>query len=149
MANYLLKFIKTIPEQFYVISYLLKWGTTWNQLKPPRNYLKPHENTWIQPYYIIFLLDISYSQVVFLLILHPKALFDQILSQKLKFSKLTEILYKITLLYVYYDFFVYFFKLLFIQFFLAKFGPKIWNSSNWLKFECRGTLLYGYYNFSI
>ena len=36
--------------------YLLKRGTTWNQLKPPKNYLKPPETSWNQPYYSIFLL---------------------------------------------------------------------------------------------
>ena len=48
--------------------YLLKPGTSWNNLKPPRNDLKPPETTHI----IVFLLKISYSQVVFALILHPK-----------------------------------------------------------------------------
>ena len=47
-------------------SYLLKRGTT-------SNYLKPSETSSNQPWY--FLLKISYSQVAFVLILHPKVLF--------------------------------------------------------------------------
>ena len=57
------------------------------------------------------------------------------LVQNLKFTKLTEILYRGTLLYAYYDFNVYFFK------YFVKFGPIIWISSNWLKF-CRGVHCY-------
>ena len=52
-------------------------------------------------------------------------------------SKLTEILYRGTLLYAYYNFNVYFFKILFIHIFWLKFGPKIWSSLNWQKF-CTG-----------
>ena len=39
----------------------------------------------------------SYSQVEFVLILHPKVFFGEIWSQKLEFSKLTEIWYRGTL----------------------------------------------------
>ena len=51
-------------------------------------------------------------------------LFGQIWSQNLKFSKLTEIWYRGTLLSAYYDFYynVYFFKGFFIHVILGKFG---------------------------
>ena len=81
--------------------YLNVLTKTTSDLKPPetiRNHLKPAEttqklpeNTWNQPYYSIFLFKINYSQVEFVLILHPKVFFGQIWSQKLKFSKLTKI----------------------------------------------------------
>ena len=51
-------------------------------------------------------------------------LFGQIWSQNLKFSKLTEISYKGTLLHVYYNFNVYFFKIFIIDISLDKFVPK-------------------------
>ena len=70
-----------IRYKLVLSTYLLKRGTTWNQLKssettwnhlkPPRNYLKPPEITWNKPYCSIFLLKISYSQVEFILILCP------------------------------------------------------------------------------
>ena len=66
-------------------AYLLKRGTTWNHLKPPRNYMKPFETTWNQSYCSIFLLKINYSQVAFILILQPKVVFGQIWSPKLSF----------------------------------------------------------------
>ena len=89
--------------------YLLKRGTTWNQLK----YLKPPETS-----HIIFLLKISYFQVKFVLILHPKVFLRQIWSQKLKFSKLTKIWYRDTLLYPHVEFNVYFSKIFVTHFFL-------------------------------
>ena len=46
--------------------------TNWNHLKPPETTQKLPETTWNQPYYSIFLLKVSYSQVAFVLILHPK-----------------------------------------------------------------------------
>ena len=46
--------------------------TNWNRLKPPETTQKLPETTWNQPYYSIFLLKVSYSQVAFVLILHPK-----------------------------------------------------------------------------
>ena len=45
--------------------------TIWNYLKPPRNYLRPPETSHI----MVFLLRISYSQVGFVLMLHPTAFF--------------------------------------------------------------------------
>ena len=53
-------------------------------------------------------------------------LFLQIWSQNLEFSKLTEILYRDTLLYGSYDINVYFFKLLFIH--IDCFG-QIWSQN--------------------
>ena len=61
--------------------------------------------------------------------------FAQIWSQNLKFSKLTEIWCKGTLLYVYYDFNVYFFKSFVSQIILGKFSHKIWFCPNWLEFS--------------
>ena len=61
--------------------------------------------------------------------------FGQIWFQNLEFSELTEIWYRGTLLYVYYNFNIYFFKILFIHIFLGAFGAYIWNSSNLLRFH--------------
>ena len=133
---------REIPQSI-VKSYLLKRGTTWNQLKqsettsnhlnsPSRNYLKPPETTLNQPY--TFLLKIGYSHVAFVQILHPKVLFGLIWSQKLKLSKETEILYKRRLLCPYLEFNVYFSKIFVIHFFWGKIVLKIWNSPNWLKY---------------
>ena len=119
--------------------------TIWNHLKPPRNYLKPPETNHI----IVFF---TYSQVEFVLILHPKVSFGQIWSQKLKFLKLTKIWYGGTLLYLHFEFNVYFSKifvihrgtLLYVHFefnvyfskifithiFFGQIGPKIWSSPN-------------------
>ena len=83
---------------------------------------------------IVFLLKISYSQVEFVLILHPRVLFGQTWSHKLKFSKLTKTWYRGTLLYPHFEFNVYFSKFLSLTFFLGKFGPKIWSSPSLLKF---------------
>ena len=91
--------------------------TTRNQLKPPRNYLKP-------AYCSIFLLKISYSQVRFALILHAIVFLGQIWSHKLKFSKLTEMWYRHTLLYPYFEFNVLFSKFLTFIFFWANLVPK-------------------------
>ena len=123
-------------------SYLLKRGTTWihlkpretiwtswNHMKPPRNYLKvpePAETIHI----IVFLLKVGCSQVEFVLILHPKVFFGQIWSQKLKFSKFTKIWYRGILLYPYFDFDVYFSEIFVINIYLGKFGPKIWSPPN-------------------
>ena len=71
--------------------------------------------------------------------------FGQIWSQNPKFSKLTEIRYKDTLLYAYYNFNVYVFKSFVIHIILDKFGPKIWFCSNWL--ESRILVHYWYYMF--
>ena len=51
------------------------------------------------------------------------------------FSKMTEILYRDTLLYAYYNFSVHFY---FFIFFDGQFGLKIWSSLNWLKFQILG-----------
>ena len=74
--------------------------------------------------------------------------FGQIWSQNLKFSKLNEILYRDTLLHAYYDFHVYFFKILSFILFWANLVPKSnvlqidWNLIQghivicWLRFWC-------------
>ena len=160
-------------------AYLLKRGTTWNHLKPPRNYMKPFETTWNQSYCSIFVPKINYSQVAFIQILQPKVVFgqiwspklsfpnwrkfgagvhcyiltsnlififskfchsyffEQVWSQNLKLSKLTEIWYRCTLLCAYHDFNIHFSKTFVIHDFVDKFGPTIWISSNWLKFHRR------------
>ena len=115
-------------------SHLKPTETSWNQLKPPRNDIKPPETAWNQPYYSIFFRKISYDQVEFVLILNPKIFWGQILFQKLKFSKLTKIWYRCTLLYPYFEFNFYSSKVFISHIFSGKFGPKIWSSSNWLKF---------------
>ena len=82
------------------LAYLLKRETTWNHLKQAEtiwNHLKPAMLKY-------FLFKISYSQVAFFLVLHPKVLFGQIWSQKLKFSKFTEIWYRHPLLYPFFEF---------------------------------------------
>ena len=71
-------------------AYLLKRGATWNLLKPLKptwnhpettwNHLKPLETSHTADF---FLLKINYSQVAFILILHPKVLLGQIWSPKL------------------------------------------------------------------
>ena len=61
--------------------------------------------------------------------------FGQIWSQNLKFYKMTEISYSDTLLYDYYDFNVYFFKIFVSHIFWDKFAPKTWSFPNWLKFR--------------
>ena len=74
--------------------------------------------------------------------LHPNVFFGQIWCQKLKFSKLTKIWYSGTLLYPYVKFNVYFSEIFYaLIFFLSKFCPKIWISSNWQKFH-RGVHCY-------
>ena len=105
--------------------------TTSNQLKPPGTTQKVPEISHI----IFFLLKISYSRVAFVLILHLKVFFGQIWSQNLKFSKLTKIWYRGTLLYLHFQFNVYFSKIFVTHNFLDKFGLIIWISSNWLKFR--------------
>ena len=50
--------------------------------------------------------------------------FLQMRSQTMKFSKLTEIWYRGILLYVYYDFNVYFFKIFAIHIYWANLVPK-------------------------
>ena len=62
---------------------------------------------------------------------HPKVFFGQIWSQKLKFSKLTEIWYKCTLLYPIWNLMFIFSKFLSFIFFWANLVPK---SLNQLKF---------------
>ena len=73
--------------------------------------------------------------------------FGQIWSQNLKFFKLTEIWYRGRLLYVYFDFDVYFFKMFVIHVFLGKFGPKVWSSPTEIWY--RHTLLHAYYDFNV
>ena len=105
---------------YHSLTYLLKRGTTWNHLKPPRNYLKPPKTSHI----IVFLLKIIYYQVEFCLILNPKVFFGQVWSQKLKFSNLIKIWYRRTLLYSHFEFNVYFSKIFVTHIFWGKFGPR-------------------------
>ena len=64
---------------------------------------------------------------------HPSVFLGQIWSQKLKFSKLTKIWYRGTLLYPYFKFNVYYFQNVCHSHFLGKFGHKNWSSLqiNW------------------
>ena len=112
--------------QWHFVQNLRKWHrgcceTTWNHLKPAES-----------SHIIVFLLKISYSQVEFVLILHPKVFFGKIWSQKLKFSKLTKIWYRGTLLYPHFEFSVYFSKIFVTHIFLGKYVSKIWSLQiNW------------------
>ena len=67
---------------------------------------------------------VSNSMLFFLFFFHSYFL-GQICSQNLKFSKLTEIWYKGTLLYVYHDFNIYFCKIVVLHNFLGKFGSSL------------------------
>ena len=89
--------------------------TTLKLPKTNRNHLKPA---------ILQYLKISYYQVEFVLILHHKDFFAQIWSQNLKFFKLTKIWYRGRLLYVYFDFKVYYFKIFVIHIFWPNLVPK-------------------------
>ena len=111
---------------------------TWNQLKLPETSWNHPETTWNQPYCSIFLLKISYSQVRFALILHAIVFLGQIWSHKLKFSKLTEMWYRHTLLCPYFEFNVLFSKFLTFIFFWANLVPKsevLWINWNLVQ-EC-------------
>ena len=67
---------------------------------------------------------VSNSVLIFLVFFHSY-FFGQIWSQNLKFSKLTEIWYQGTLLYVYNDFNICFCKIFVIHSFLGKFGSNL------------------------
>ena len=70
-------------------AYLLKRGTTSNQLKPPKTTWNYPETTWnnLKPAcYSIFLLNISYFRLGLSYCVHLNVFFGQIWSQKLKFS---------------------------------------------------------------
>ena len=67
---------------------------------------------------------LGYSQVKFDLILHPKVYFGQIWSQKLKFSKLTKIWYRGTMIYPHFGFNIYFSKIFVIHIFWVNLVPK-------------------------
>ena len=79
----------------------------------------------------------------------------QIWSQNLTFSKVIGIWYSGTLLYSYYDFNIYFFKIIFIHFlsFIFLEGEQIcFQNLNFFKLTevlYMGTFLYVYYNFNI
>ena len=108
-----------------ITAYLLKRGTTWNHLKLPENRWNHPETTWNQPCCSISLLFlISYSQVEFVLILHPRVFFGQIWSQKLKFFELTKIWYWGSLLYPHFEF-----NGFFPQFFWLTFFGQIWSQN--------------------
>ena len=84
----------------------------------------------------------------FVQILNPKVFYGEIWSQKLKFSKLTEIWYRQTLLYPCFEFNVNFFS-----FFSLIFFGQIWSQN--LKFSklteiwYQGTLVSVYHDFNI
>ena len=84
----------------------------------------------------------------FVQILNPKVFYGEIWSQKLKFSKLTEIWYRHKLLYPCFKF-----NVNFLNFFHSYFLGQIWSQN--LKFSklteiwYQGTLLYVYHNFNI
>ena len=59
----------------------------------------------------------------------------QVWSQNLKFVKLTEVWYRGRLPYTYLELNFFFFQNSFLSYFWGKFRPKIWGSSNWLKFR--------------
>ena len=61
--------------------------TTPKPLETTQKLLKPLETSHI---IVLFLLKMTYSQVVFVLILHPKVFFGQTWSQKLKLSKMID-----------------------------------------------------------
>ena len=67
---------------------------------------------------------VSNSMLIFLIFFHSYFL-GQIWSQNLKFSKLTEIWYQGTLLYVYHDFNIYFCKIFVLHNFGGKFGSNL------------------------
>ena len=100
-----------------------------NDLKPAETSRNHPQTTWnhlklSETTHIVFLLKKSYFQVGFVLILHPKVFFRQIWSEKLKFSKLTQIWYRRTLLYVNFIFNVCFSKFLSFILFWANFVLK-------------------------
>ena len=106
-------------------AYSLKRGTTLNQLKPSETTWNHPETTWnqLKPAILKYLLlKISNSQVEFVLIF-TLVFVGQIWSQKLRFSKLTKIWYRGTLLCTYYDFNVYFSKIFVTQLFWANLVP--------------------------
>ena len=124
------KYLNVLLKQQTTWNHLKPSETTWNQLKPPETTQKLPENTWNKPYYSIFLFKINYSQVEFVLILHPKVFFGKIWSRKLKFSKLTKICQRGALLYPHFKFNVYFSKIFVTLILLGKFGPKTRSSPN-------------------
>ena len=112
-------------------------GNTWNnriiafftyiQSSSVFLYKFSHKN-WSSPNWLKSSKNINWfifvsNSMLFFFFLHSN-FFGQIWSQNLKFSKLTEIWCRCALLYDYYDFNIYFFKIRFIHIFLGKFGPK-------------------------
>ena len=67
----------------------------------------------------------------------------------LTFSKLTEIWYRGTLLYVYYNFNGFFYKILFIHFFFEQIWSQNVKFFKLTEIWYRGRLLYGYFNFIV
>ena len=126
---YIFNCIKTVEKTSYwnIYKNILKY--TYLNKEQPETTQKLHETTWNQPYYSIFYLIkiLNYFQFAFVLILHHKVFYAQI------WSKVTEIWYRSTLLYVYHDFNAYFFKSLVIHIILDKFGLKIWCCHNWVQ----------------
>ena len=75
--------------------------------------------------------------------------FGLIWSQTLKFSKLTENWYRDILLYSYFDFNAYFFKIFVSHIFLGKFWSQNLKFPKFTKFDAGGTLLCVYYDFNV
>ena len=78
-------------------AYLLKQGVTWDHLKLAETTWNHPETTWNHlklpetSHIKVLFIQNKYSQVAFALVVPPKKIFGQFWSQKLKFSKLTEI----------------------------------------------------------
>ena len=66
----------------------------------------------------------TYSQVAFILKFHSKTFFWKKKKKKLKFSRLTEIWCRGTLLYLFFEFIVCFFKIFVLHIFWANLVPK-------------------------
>ena len=84
----------------------------------------------------------------FVQILNPKVFSGQIWWQKLKFSTLTEIWYRYTLLYPCFEFNVNFLNFFFTRIFWANLVPNL-KFSKLTKIWYQGTLLYVYHDFNI
>ena len=144
-------------------AYFLKRGTAWNHPKITWNHLKP-----------AILHKLSYSQVAFVLIFHPKVCFGKFNSKNwsfsdwlkfgrevdcymaisilifinLKFFKLNEIWCRGTLLYAYYGLNVYFLIIIFIHIF----GANLVTKSEVFQIDwnlVQGRLPYTYFDFNV
>ena len=99
-------------------SYLLKRGTTCNHPKAPETTSTNHIKCFTENKLFSDCMYLSKYSIL-------KCFLGQMWSQKLKFSKLTEICYRHTLLYLCFEFNVNFSKKNFIHIFCGIFSPKI------------------------